>query len=194
MRNRAYTSTVSSRKLLAVLPGLVVLLSGCSLAGRAVVAEGVLGRAVLRNAARSEIALLQRSGLRLAANEIIVADAATFRAAMAGVRVRSSFYGRPQLYMPHESTAFAEVTSGNTVRLLRSNQHLQLPGTLHTVRGNRVQLRLGPGKEYHVMRLLDMDQLVLIEAVEAGWCRAIVGDEVGYIAAAALAALLIESK
>lgn len=176
--------------VVALAFGLTVL-TGCALWGEAAVAEGVIGRAVLRNAARGEIALMQRSGLRLAANEILIADAAAFRSAMAGVRVRSSMFGRPQLFMAHESAPFAEVVSGNTIRMLRSNQQLQLPGTLNVVR-NRAQLRLGPGKDYHVLRMLDRDQLVLVEATKPGWCRVQVGDEVGWMAAASLVALMAD--
>ncbi|MCB0787583.1 MAG: hypothetical protein KDC02_25600 [Flavobacteriales bacterium] len=170
---------------------VLTLFTGCALWGEAVVAEGVLGRAVLRNAARGEIALMQRSGLRLAANEILLADATALRSAMAGVRVRSSLIGRPELFMAHESTPFAEVVSGNTIRMLRSNQQLQLPGTLHVVR-NRALLRLGPGKDYQVLRMLDRDQLVLVEATRPGWCRVQLGDQVGWMAAASLVALLAD--
>lgn len=191
-KREPWIQCTSGTLLLGTLALYLTLLSGCALWGEAAVAEGVMGRAVLRNVARSELALMQRSGLRIAANEILIADAAAFRSAMAGVRVRGSWFGRPQLYMPQESAAFAEVLSGNTIRMLRSNQQFHLPGTLHVVRGSRVQLRLGPGKDYHVLRMLDRDQLVLVEAKQPGWCRVQLGDEVGWIAAASLAALMAD--
>lgn len=191
MRTRTCLAAGAKALVLVITGAVMIGSSGCALWGEAAVAEGVLGRAVLRNAARSELALMHRSGLRLATNEVLVADAAAFRSAMASVRVRSSLIGRPQLFMAHESTPFAEVLSGNTVRMLRSNQQLQLPGALHVVR-NRAHLRIGPGKDYHVLRTLDRDQLVLVEAMQPSWCRVKLGDEVGWMATASLAALMAD--
>ena len=178
--------------LIALL--LVVGLSGCALLGEATLLEGALGRTALRSVARREIAILERSGLRLAGSDLVIADAATFRSTMAGIRMQRSMLGRPQLYLPLEAAPFAEVLSGNSVRMLRTNQQLTLPGTLHTVKGNRVNVRVGPGTEYRAFRQVNSDRMVLVEATEPGWARVQLDDEVGWIAAALLGALIAEDQ
>ncbi|MBL0127868.1 MAG: hypothetical protein IPP83_10530 [Flavobacteriales bacterium] len=177
-----------------VVMSLVLCLAGCVAFGEASLARGALSRAALRGAARSEIALLERSGLRLAGGEVVIADAATFRSTMAGIRMRGSVFGRPQLYMSGESTAFAEVVNPSTVRMFKTNQHLRLPGELRVVTGNRVNVRVGPGQEYHAFRQLNPDQIVLVEAVQPGWCRVRIGEEFGWIAAALLATLSADDQ
>jgi uncharacterized protein YgiM (DUF1202 family) len=162
-------------------------LSGCALMGEAAIG-GTLGRTVLTNAARSELALLGRSGLRVAGTELVVADATAFRGALSGLRMQRSAFGRTQLVARGESTAFAEVLpGGNRLKLLRTGQQVELPGTLYRVNSNQVNVRSGPGLEFQAFRQVGRDRLVLLETCESGWCRVQLGDEVGWIATSMLA-------
>lgn len=179
-----------------ILIGLAVVgLSGCALMGEAALVEGALGRAALRTAARSELGLLGRSGLRLAGSEVVIADAGAFRGALSGLRMQRSVLGRTQLVARGESTAFAEVLpGGNRLKLLRTGQQIELPGTLHRVNATQVNVRTGPGREFRAFRQVDRDRLVLVEACESGWCRTQLGDEIGWIAAAMLAVIAADQE
>lgn len=185
--------TLNAVLVLLMLTGAVSL-TGCALMGEAALLEGTLGRAALRTAARSELGLLGRSGLRLAGSEVVIADAGAFRTAMSGIRVQRSLLGRPQLVARGESSAFAEVVNSRTLRLLKTNQQITLPGTLNVVKGNKVNVRAGPGLNYDAFKQVKSDQIVLVETCESGWCKVQLADEVGWIAAALLAAVVAKEQ
>lgn len=180
--------------LMLLLMGEMAM-SGCALMGEAALVEGTLGRVALRTAARSELGLLGRSGLRLAGSEVVIADAGAFRGALSGLRMQRSVLGRTQLVARGESTAFAEILpGGNRLKLLRNGQQIELPGTLHRVNSAQVNVRTGPGREFQAFRQLDRDRLVLVETCESEWCRVQLGDEIGWIAASLLALVAADQE
>lgn len=179
---------------MALLLLIAIGISGCAMLGEGTLLEGTLGRGVLRRAAGSEIAVLERSGLRFIGGDIVVSDAAMFRNAMEGVRIERMAFGRPQLRLASEARPFAEVISSRSIKLLRTGERLELPGELRVINSSKVNVRVGPGREYRAFRQVDRDRLVLVEVIDGDWCRVQLDNEVGWVAAALLAAVVSDDQ
>lgn len=109
------------------------------------------------------------------------------------VRVARAGTSAPRLFIKFEGTnegvEFAEVTTNQTIRLLRSGKEYSLPGELYTTNGNSVYLK--DLQNYRVLAHINAHQVVLVldEVPVNSLVKVRVGSNVGLLPIAALIAV-----
>lgn len=122
--------------------------------------------------------------------EGMVRSEADVNSLLSKVRVARAGTSAPRLFIKiagtNEGVEFAEVTSNQTIRLLRSGNEYSLPGELYTTNGNTVYLK--DLQNFKVLAHINPHQVILVleEFPASGMVEARVGTTIGLIPAASL--------
>lgn len=142
-----------------------------------------------------EMGLARLAGVRIGITGVAIENEAAFSSMIARTRLIRPLTGNPRLYIIQNGIRkeFAELTSSNTLRWLKSGNTVTLPGRLYTVRNNLVKatLRQGPGQGYAVYKPVHANQLLIVLEENNGWCRVKLDNSVtGWLAASTITAAL----